>query len=170
MRTFSFTAAFVATFISTIALAQQSPYKGQEARAIKALSQSEIDGYLEGRGMGFAKVAELNHYPGPRHVLDMADQLELTDDQVKAAQAAFDAMHTSATDLGAKLVEKERELDALFASGKADGASARALIGEIARIQGELRYAHVGAHVAMRSILTPAQVARYDELRGYGGD
>jgi Spy/CpxP family protein refolding chaperone len=169
MKTASLVAAFLATFIATVALSQESSYKGDETRAIKALSGSDVDGYLAGSGMGFGKVAELNHYPGPRHVIDMAGDLGLSDEQLSAAQAAFDAMHASAVELGTKLVEKERELDALFASGKADGDNASALIDEIAAIQGKLRFAHVGAHVAMRSILTPEQVKRYDELRGYAG-
>jgi len=170
MREFAMSAAFAAVFVATVALSQESHYKGQETRVIKALSQGEVDGYLDAQGMGFGKVAELNHYPGPRHVLDLAAELELTPKQVDATQAAFDAMRASALELGATLVDKERELDALFAEGKADGDNARALIAEIARIQGELRFAHVGAHVTMRSILTPEQVAAYDRLRGYGGD
>src|SRR5262245_46650234 len=42
-----------------------SPYAGQEQRAIKALSDEEIRDLLEARGMGLAKAAELNPYPGP---------------------------------------------------------------------------------------------------------
>lgn len=170
MKTAFLFAVFVAVFASTVALSQESQYKGQETREIKALSPEEIDGYLAARGMGFAKVAELNHYPGPRHVLDMAGELGLTDGQVDAVQAAFDTMHASAQKLGAELVDKERELDALFASGKANGENVHTLIGEIGRIRGELRFAHVGAHVTTRSILTSEQIDRYDALRGYAGD
>jgi hypothetical protein len=60
-----------------------SPYVGQETRDIKALSQQDIDDYLNGRGMGYAKAAELNHYPGPRHVLDLAHTLALTPEQTR---------------------------------------------------------------------------------------
>jgi len=42
-----------------------SPYAGSENREIKALSTDEIASYLQGKGMGFAKAAELNHHPGP---------------------------------------------------------------------------------------------------------
>ena len=42
-----------------------SPYAGQESRAIKALSDSEIDDLANGRGMGLAKAGELNGYPSP---------------------------------------------------------------------------------------------------------
>ena len=46
------------------------PYSGQQGRMIKALSSKEVQGLLQGKGMGMAKAAELNQYPGPRHVLD----------------------------------------------------------------------------------------------------
>lgn len=53
---------------------ETKPYAGQQERMIKALSTSEIDGLKKGKGMGLAKAAELNHYPGPRHVLDEASK------------------------------------------------------------------------------------------------
>lgn len=43
-----------------------NPYTGQENREIKALSPQEIEGYLNGLGMGYAKAVELNQFPGPR--------------------------------------------------------------------------------------------------------
>jgi hypothetical protein len=68
-----------------------SPYTGQEKREIKALSKKEIDGYISGDGMGFAKTAELNHYPGPRHVLDLADQLQLSVSNAKERRQSLRA-------------------------------------------------------------------------------
>ena len=55
-----------------------SPYVGEQMRAIKSLSQQDVAEYLDGKGMGFAKAAELNGYPGPAHVLELADKLGLT--------------------------------------------------------------------------------------------
>src|ERR1700757_2891750 len=57
------------------------PYAGQQKREIKALSEEDVAGYLGGAGMGYAKAAELNGYPGPMHVLELGDRLELTDEQ-----------------------------------------------------------------------------------------
>ena len=56
--------AFLLLGVSSLTFAQ-SPYAGQESREIKSLSPAEVDGYLAGAGMGFAKAAELNGYPGP---------------------------------------------------------------------------------------------------------
>src|SRR5262249_55422706 len=72
--------AIVATTATAIAQTV-SPYAGQEQRAIKALSDEEIRDLLEARGMGLAKAAELNSYPGPLHVLQLANELGLSDAQ-----------------------------------------------------------------------------------------
>ena len=54
------------------------PYGGLETRPIKALSEQQIADLKAGRGMGMALAAERNGYPGPLHVLELADQLGLT--------------------------------------------------------------------------------------------
>src|SRR5579883_151022 len=74
------------------AAAAQSPYAGLEARPVKALSDEQIADLKAGRGMGLALAAELNGYPGPRHLLDLADQLSLTPAQRAEVQRLFDAM------------------------------------------------------------------------------
>ena len=59
---------FLALAISLIALpapAADLPYAGQQTRAIKALSDDDIAALRAGEGMGMAKAAELNGYPGP---------------------------------------------------------------------------------------------------------
>jgi len=160
----------VNTFAFTVFANAQSPYAGQEAREIKALSQSEIDDYLSGKGMGYAKAAELNHYPGPRHVLDLAIQLELTQEQTKQTQKLFDLMKESATTLGKQLVEKERELDRLFASGSMDADTLKVLLSDIGELQAKIRYVHLSAHLKQKTLLTRHQTMLYDQLRGYGTD
>src|SRR5687768_3033731 len=93
-----------------------SPYAGQEERDIKALSAQEVADYLTGKGMGFAKAAELNGHAGPKHVLELADELALSAEQRTRTQALFDSMQTKAIVLGRRLVDEERKLDRLFAS------------------------------------------------------
>ena len=61
--------------------AAPSPYAGEESRSIKALSAEEIQDYEAGKGMGFAKSAELNGYPGPSHVLALSRDLHLSAEQ-----------------------------------------------------------------------------------------
>jgi Spy/CpxP family protein refolding chaperone len=151
-------------------IAAESPYAGMEQREIKALAPEDVTRLLAGEGMGFAKAAELNSYPGPKHVLELREQLVLTEEQATRTQVAFDVMHGKARRLGESLVEAERALDALFAGGNADEERLRAVVTRIAGIRGELRLAHLDAHLRMREILSPEQIAAYDRLRGYADE
>ena len=145
-----------------------APYAGQESRPVKALSAEETAAYLAGEGMGLARAAELNHHPGPRHVLDLGAKLGLSAAQEAAVRKAFEAMQAEARSLGARIVEAERALDARFAAADLEAAELDRRVGEIAALQGKLRAAHLRAHLVTRAVLTPDQVARYDALRGYG--
>lgn len=153
-----------------LAQAQQpSPYAGLTGRDIKALSAEQVRQLEAGDGAGYALAAELNRYPGPKHVLELADSLGLTPAQRDAVREAERAMRERARPLGAGIVERERELDRVFAAGSADSASVRALTADIARLTGELRYVHLSAHLAITRVLTPEQRHRYQLLRGYAG-
>src|SRR5262245_30112839 len=94
--------------LAMLLASSQSPYTGQESCEIKALSPQEISDLLAGKGMGFAKAAELNGYPGPAHVLEPAAQLQLTPEQIARTEALFSKMQTQAVGIGQQLVEEER--------------------------------------------------------------
>lgn len=155
--------------LAAVALAA-SPYAAREGRAIKALSEEQIRDLEAGRGMGLALVAELNGYPGPRHVLDLAPELGLDAAQRAASERLFAEMQAGAARIGAQIIEAEAALDRRFAAGDVDRPTIDAATAEIARLQGELRAHHLGYHLAMRALLTSAQTARYQKLRGYGGE
>lgn len=142
------------------------PYTGQQARSIKALSNEDIAALRAGDGMGMAKAAELNGYPGPRHVLDLSPELHLTDAQTKLVREIRDRMSAAAQPLGAALIEREHVLDELFVK---DAITAERLTMEtaaIANIQGRLRAVHLAAHLKTRAVLNTEQLAEYDRLRG----
>ncbi len=144
-----------------------SPYAGQKHRDVKALSAREIDDLLTGRGMGLAKTAELNGYPGPMHVLDLADRLALTPEQRAATEALLATMKTDARRLGAPILDAERALDREFAAGGVEERDLRARLAALAALQGELRFVHLRAHLAQAALLTAGQRQHYDVLRGY---
>ena len=149
--------------------AADNPYAGQERRSIKALSEQEIADYRHGRGMRTSLAAELNHYPGPRHVLEHVQALDLSQEQQARTRQLQGDMAREAVRLGERIVQKEAELEALFAGGKANHDSMRSIVGEIGMLQAEYRAVHLGAHLSMRQILSSRQIAEYDRLRSYGG-
>jgi Spy/CpxP family protein refolding chaperone len=143
-------------------------YAGEEGREIKALSPQDVDAYLAGQGMGFAKAAELNGYAGPKHVLELASELSLTNEQRMRTEALFASMQSKARSLGRELVERERTLDHLFASQTVTPELLRESLDSIATVQSRLRATHLQAHLDQSRILTPEQNAIYARLRGYG--
>ena len=154
--------------IASPAAAQTSPYAAEAPRAIKALSDDEIRSLTDGAGMGFARAAELNGLPGPRHTLDMAAHLHLDDAQTTALEAVFARMQSEARRIGAEIVERERALDRRFAAGATTADRIREESVELGRLYGELRAIHLVAHLESTALLNRHQVARYAELRGYG--
>ena len=118
--------------------------------------------------MGLAKAAELNGYPGPAHVLELAAQLDLTPEQKTKTEFLFKKMQARAIPLGKELVEEERALDRLFASRAVNSESLGQALARIGRLQGQVRQVHLDAHVEQTALLTPAQVEKYNRLRGYG--
>ncbi len=162
----------VAAALPLAAAAQHNhapPYAGQQARAVKALSDQQIADLRAGRGMGLALPAELNGYPGPMHVLELAGPLDLTPDQRQRTEALFAAMKAEAIPLGERLIADETALDLLFAEKRATLAAVDAASSRIGATQAALRAAHLRYHLEMVALLTPEQVARYAALRGYGG-
>jgi Spy/CpxP family protein refolding chaperone len=157
----------VACVLAAAVQAAAMPYAGQETRTIKALSDEDIDALRKGEGMGMAKAAELNGYPGPVHVLTLTKQLGLTDSQQRQVTAIFERMSAAAKPLGAELIAQEQTLDQLFAKGEITPERLTTHTAAIAELQGRLRSVHLRAHLETRAVLSPDQIARYEQLRGY---
>src|SRR5262245_37400765 len=155
--------------LASAALAQQ-PYAGLQNRPIKSLSDQQIADLNAGRGMGLALAAELNGYPGPIHAIELAGDLHLSHEQLAKLKTLFEAMKAETIPLGASLISQERDLNEDFASRKITLAGLEAATQKIGTTQGALRAAHLKYHLSTVEILTPEQVARYNELRGYKSD
>jgi hypothetical protein len=150
---------------------QDSPYRDQHAAGLRGLSAKEIDDLRTGRGMGLARAAELNGYPGPRHVLDAAREgaLTLSADQRHAIERVFADMDREAKRAGLQVIAEEQALESAFGRGGITESELADRVRRIAAAQAELRAIHLRAHVATRAVLSAEQVRRYDELRGYAG-
>jgi len=135
--------------------------------AIKSLSEQQVSDLKAGRGMGLALAAEMNGYPGPAHVLELADQLGLTADQRTRTAGLFVAMRNEAIGIGERVIERELSLNRMFAERTANEAGMHAVLDEIGLHQAALRLVHLKYHLAMRELLTPEQAVHYQALRGY---
>ena len=140
-----------------------SPYAGEERREIKSLSPQEIGDYLAGKGMGLAKAAELNGYPGPAHVLLPRRSSSA---ERKPARRIYSSACRKTPLVGPPLID----------GGNGQAVCLRTVTPETlnASLSASARFkrssAISGGAPTQTQILTPAQTAKYVELRGYGGD
>jgi hypothetical protein len=163
-------AAAALLFAAGAALAQSSqPYAGLQQRPVKTLSEQQIADLAAGRGMQLALAAELNGYPGPSHAIELADRLGLSVAQLARLKELFEAMKAEAIPLGTTLISQERTLNDDFARRTVTLASLDTATQQIGATQAALRATHLKYHLATVAILTPEQVGRYNELRGYRG-
>jgi hypothetical protein len=156
------------------ALAQDpliSPYRDQAGMGLRGLNEKEIAELKAGSGMALARAAELNSYPGPRHVLDAiaAGKLAASDEQRARIEHVFTGMNRDAVRVGSRILHEEQSLETGFRTATMTEADLHARVARIAALQGELREIHLAAHVTTRAILSADQIARYNELRGYTG-
>jgi Spy/CpxP family protein refolding chaperone len=150
-------------------LHSQAGYAGLQDREIKTLSDEEVAGLRQAKGLGYALAAELNGYPGPRHVLELADKLSLTEAQRQQTEALIAKMTAEAAGLGERLIAAEQSLNQKFADRAIDAVQLKKLTDESAALDSALRSTHLSFHLAMMEVLSPAQVAEYASLRGYAG-
>ncbi len=148
---------------------QHSPYAHEQSAEVPSLTPEELQQLRDGEGMGLAKPAELNHFPGPKHVLELAGELGLSIEQIVRTEAIFADMQAQARELGGRIIEAERHLNMRFSNAHIDEAALREATGAIAALYGQLRFTHLRAHLSVTELLTAEQIAAYDRLRGYVG-
>lgn len=153
----------------------QSSYVGEETRSVKSLSDADIDGLRSGAGTpfnGMAKPAELNGYPGPRHILDAveANELTITPEQETQIVKLYEEMVNEAIPLGEKIIALETEIDTAFRNGSMTEPSLKKKIDQSAETYANLRFTHLKYHLLTVNILTAGQVSEYNTIRGYGSN
>ncbi len=169
---FSASLLFLALF-SLSAFAEEnykSRYVGQEHRKIKSLSPDDIKELKKGGGWGLARAAELNGFPGPAHILEMGEKINLTHEQKTKIQKIYNAMKAEAVTLGEQLINLEQELNNSFASTTINQTSLEKSVQEIENVRAKLRLVHLSTHLQTPNILTNQQITLYNELRGYSKD
>jgi hypothetical protein len=128
-----------------------------------------MGGLRDGAGLGYAKAAELNGWPGPLHALELADVLSLDADQRARINVIRNAMLAKAKPLGEQLIAAEAALDKLFAEEIPTLTLVADATETIGRIEAALRAVHLAAHIEVKPLLTEHQRMIYARERGYGG-
>ena len=166
-----FTMSIVGIFtVAQEPTATPSGYESLLYTEIRGIGEDDIEGYRTGAGLGFALPAELNGYPGPRHVLDFSDELELKTDQLEEIQSLYDEMLPQAIDLGEQILQAEAELELAF---REETITTDYLASQLELIEGlraDLRFVHLSTHLSTITILTPHQIQQYNVLRGYADE
>jgi hypothetical protein len=147
-----------------------SPYAGQEIREIASLTDRDIQSLLNGNGEAFgglAKSAELNGYPGPRHVLDLASNLGLNESQKLKIEMLYENMSREAKTLGLELVSIEQDIDEVFSNGTVTEEKLKLMTARSAELYGQIRFIHLYANLDTLEILSVEQVQLYGKIRGY---
>jgi Spy/CpxP family protein refolding chaperone len=157
------------------ALAQHAPHgahgpaapgtKGAPPHAAEACEREFEQVVADGRGFGMAFAADRHGYPGPLHVLELAERLGLTVEQQTRVRALMDGMFAESRPKGAALLAAERRLTGLFASGRPDDAAVRTAVADTERLRAELRLLHLTTHVKTRDLLTAEQRRLYPAER-----
>jgi len=148
----------------------KSKYAGEEKREIKSLSETDIEELKNGKGWGLAKAAELNGMPGPAHLLEMKDEIDLSAKQIRSVEDLYKKMKQEAIPLGLELIDLERELNIHFANRTITNELLGVLLERVAQVQKKLQYVHLSTHLKTPNILTPEQITLYNKLRGYSSD
>jgi len=148
-------------------LSKKSKYAGEEKREIKSLSATDIEELQNGKGWGLAKAAELNGVPGPAHLLEMKEEIDLNAEQVREIEDIYRKMKQEAVPLGLELIELERELNNHFANRTITDEILHQVLQKISDVHRQLRYAHLSTHLKTPDILHSEQIILYNKLRGY---
>ena len=164
-----FSVLSLAVFAYSKAFSQvtQSPYTNQSSSPVRGLSIQEVDDLLNGRGAGYARMAELNSYPGPAHVLELKEYLALSAEQTQKIEDVFQRMNAEAERIGQEIVEREQKFSAAFASSTITPTELQKQTESLAALYGELRATHLEAHLEITPMLSLEQITTYNTLRGY---
>lgn len=160
----------------TFSPVQSQPDTAQESadasdvEPLQAMPRRQFNNLLEGRGMGQARIADMSGYPGPMHVLEMAEALEISAEQREQTEQIMQRMRSTAQQRGRELIETERKLEALFDGGPVQPSAVDAALLEIANLQARVRAAHLHAHIEQARVMSDEQIAKYTKLRAESRD
>ncbi len=122
-----------------------------------------------GEGFGMALAADRNGYAGPKHALELRAELKLTAEQVASLEKMHAEMREQALAKGRELLAAEQQLEEMFGGGRSE-ADLREQTLRIGALKAELRWVHLGTHLAAEKVLSAEQKAEYHRRRHGSGE
>ncbi|PJI39472.1 Spy/CpxP family protein refolding chaperone [Ferrovibrio sp.] len=111
--------------------------------------------------------AERHLYPAPQTALQIAESLDLSDAQRAQLRQMQHDTDVEIAVLGRRLATEERRLTRAFAENNIEATKVDALTARISALDGRIRALRLRSHLAARDALTPNQLLRFADLRGY---
>ena len=139
-----------------------SIYSGQENRTIKSLSADDIVELRRRHGWGQAKAAELKGVSGPKHLLQMKNEIGLDETPYSAIDEVYQQLKSQAELQGERLIALEHHLGSGFRNRTITDAMLRTILNAFAETKSELRCVHLTAHLRMPEVLSEEQVRTYN--------
>ena len=97
----------------------------------------------------------------------MKDELPLSESQIEKITIIYEDMKNRAIKQGEKLISLEQDLENHFRDRSINDMTLRTSLQAIADARMELRYTHLATHLKTPELLSPAQINKYNTLRGY---
>ncbi|MGH9817940.1 MAG: hypothetical protein ACRD6I_17885, partial [Candidatus Acidiferrales bacterium] len=100
--------------------AAQAPVAVSAEAGHHAFLKLEREAIESGQGFGMALAADRNGYPGPKHILELKEALQLTPQQDAAVRDLMAAMKQKALARGREILAAEARLEEMFRGGRSE--------------------------------------------------
>ena len=104
----------------------------------------------------------------PSLIMQHQTELGITDEQRQAITKEMAETQRQVLDLRWQLEEKSAALEKMLAADTVDEAAAMARIGDVMKIEEQMKRAHLGLLIRVKNLLTPAQQAKLKTLEPQG--
>ena len=161
------TAAAIILFLACASVKAQSPGDSTGSHSpLKTISAAQYNALIDGEDIyGMSLAAELNHYPNPEKVIKFRRQLDLSPIQVSKITAINKELHRKKVEMGWIIIRNEQTLDSIFKYNRLNNGSLIFYANRYGLYQGELRNAILQSCLTTRTLLSLAQIEKYEALQ-----
>ena len=127
---------------------------------------SDRNALLNGLEGDYGKTAEINSYPSPKSLLELATTLNLSSIQKSRLSDIHNSTVARAKQLGKEIVQIENELNQAFQGRIINEKSCADDALQIGRLRGKLRGVILNSHIKAKAVLNDSQLSMYKKLHG----